>query len=98
MIYNRGTGASGYEFLDTNFKTTGLLKIAAFNNYDDNSSASITTDKKIVVMGIETDFTQGGMDLYFATQKEDGTYGLLQNMGKSINSAADEGSVLESSH
>ena len=42
-------------------------------------------------MGIETDFTQGGTDLYFANQKEDGTYGLLQNMGKVINSAADEG-------
>lgn len=42
-------------------------------------------------MGIETDFTQGGADLYFATRKEDGTYGLLQNMGKIINSAADEG-------
>lgn len=93
MVYNRGTGESGYEFLDTNFQTTGLLKIAAFNNYDDNSSASITNDKKTLVMGIETDFTQGGMDLYFATQKEDGTYGLLQNMGKSINSAADEGMV-----
>jgi hypothetical protein len=42
-------------------------------------------------MGIETDFTQGGTDLYFVKQKEDGTYGLLQNMGKVINSADDEG-------
>ncbi len=42
-------------------------------------------------MGIETDFTQGGTDLYFSNRKEDGTYGLLQNMGKVINSAADEG-------
>jgi hypothetical protein len=42
-------------------------------------------------MGIETDFSQGGSDLYFAQQKEDGTYGFLQNMGKVINSAADEG-------
>jgi hypothetical protein len=42
-------------------------------------------------MGIETDFTQGGTDLYFSNKKEDGTYGLLQNMGKVINSAADEG-------
>ncbi len=29
-------------------------------------------------------------DLYFTNAKEDGTYGLLQNMGKNINSAADE--------
>ncbi|HLN95806.1 MAG TPA: hypothetical protein VK183_09225, partial [Flavobacterium sp.] len=28
---------------------------------------------------------------YFALRKDDGTYGMLQNMGKQINSAADEG-------
>lgn len=93
MPYNRGTGESGYEFLDNTYQSLGLLKIAAFNNYEDTSSASITNDKKTIVMGIETDFTQGGMDLYFTTKKEDGTYGLLQNMGKTINSAADEGMV-----
>ncbi len=93
MIYTRGTGESGYEFLDSNYQSTGLLKITAFNNYDDTSSASITKDQKIVVMGIETDMTQGGMDLYYTTRKEDGTYGFLQNMGKTINSAADEGMV-----
>jgi hypothetical protein len=42
-------------------------------------------------MGIETDMTQGGTDLYFSNKKEDGTYGYLQNMGKAVNSAADEG-------
>jgi len=41
-------------------------------------------------MAIETDFTQGGIDLYFTTKKEDGTYGFLQNMGKILNSANDE--------
>jgi Tol biopolymer transport system component len=51
----------------------------------------ITSDGKTLIMAIETDFTQGGTDLYFTTLKEDGSYGLLQNMGKSINSAADEG-------
>lgn len=91
MVYNRGTGETGYEFLDSNYQSTGLLKIAAFNNYDDNSSATITNDQKTLILGIETDFTQGGMDLYFTTRKEDGTYGLLQNMGKVINSAANEG-------
>lgn len=91
MVYNRGTGETGYEFLDNNYQSTRLLKIAAYNNYDDSSSASITADQKTIVMGIETDMTQGGMDLYFTNKKEDGTYGLLQNMGKIINSAADEG-------
>lgn len=41
-------------------------------------------------MAIETDFTQGGTDLYFSKVKEDGTYGILQSMGKVINSAGDE--------
>ena len=91
MAYNRGTGETGYEFLDNNYQSTKLLKIAAYNNYDDTSSASITADQKIMVMGIETDMTQGGMDLYFTNKKEDETYSLLQNMGKIINSVADEG-------
>lgn len=93
MDYSKSTGETGYEFLDTNYKSTGLLKIATFNNYDDNSSASITKDQKTLVMGIETDFTQGGTDLYFTNRKEDGSYGMLQNMGKIINTAADEGMV-----
>lgn len=91
ISYNRGTGECGYEFLDTNYQSVGLLKITAFNNYDDTSSATITNDKNTLIMGIETDMTQGGMDLYFTNKKEDGTYGFLQNMGKIINSAADEG-------
>lgn len=90
-VYNRGTGETGYEFMDNNYQSTRLLKIAAYNNYDDSSSASITSNQKTMVMGIETDMTQGGMDLYFSNKKEDETYGLLQNMGKTINSAADEG-------
>ena len=67
------------------------MKIAAYNNYDKTADLTLTNDGKILIMGIETDFTQGGTDLYFANRKEDGTYGLLQNMGKVINSAADEG-------
>jgi hypothetical protein len=89
--YTRASGETGYEFLDTNYQSIGLLKIAAYNNYDDTSTASITADQKTLVMGIESDMTQGGMDLYFTNRKEDGTYGFLQNMGKTINSAADEG-------
>ena len=89
--YTHASGETGYEFLDTNYQSIGLLKIAAYNNYDDTSTASITADQKTLVMGIESDMTQGGMDLYFTNRKEDGTYGFLQNMGKTINSAADEG-------
>nr|WP_294774160.1 hypothetical protein [uncultured Flavobacterium sp.] len=89
-----GTTESGFELFVVNhgdYQNLGQLKVAAFNNYDDTAEAFLTTDRKVLIMGIETDFSQGGSDLYFAQQKEDGTYGFLQNMGKAINSAADEG-------
>lgn len=92
MNYTRGNGETGYQFLDKNYNSIGLLKIAAFTNYDDTSSATISKDSKTIIMGIETDMTQGGHDLYFTTKKDDGSYGYLQNLGKSLNSAAEESS------
>ncbi|PWA04953.1 PD40 domain-containing protein [Flavobacterium psychrotolerans] len=89
----KGTGESGFSILNgingkqQDFET---IKIAAFNNYDDTADATITQDKKIMILGIETDFTQGGTDLYFTSRKDDGTYSLLQSMGKIVNSAANE--------
>ncbi len=91
--YNRGTGETGYVFYNRNgdaFEASGILKVVAYNNYDDTSELTITADAGTIIMGIETDMTQGGADLYFANKKEDGSYGFLQNMGKVINSAADE--------
>ncbi|HEX8562519.1 MAG TPA: hypothetical protein VF676_06015 [Flavobacterium sp.] len=93
VAYGRGTGETGYEFLqmrDGKYQSVGPLKITAYNNYDDTSEATITADGKVIIIGIESDLSQGGADLYFATRKEDGTYMFLQNMGKIINSAADE--------
>lgn len=92
--YNKGTQESGYEILklqSEHYQSQGALKIAAYNNYDETSEATISSDGTILILGIETDFTHGGSDLYFSKKKEDGTYGFLQNMGKMINSAADEG-------
>ena len=92
--YTKNTTETGFEFLENkngSYQTLKPLKIAAYNNYDKTADLTLTNDGKILIMGIETDFTQGGTDLYFANRKEDGTYGLLQNMGKVINSAADEG-------
>ncbi|NNT71986.1 hypothetical protein HKT18_07140 [Flavobacterium sp. IMCC34852] len=89
-----GTTESGFELFAVNkedYQNLGHLKVAAYNNYDDTAEAFLTADRKILIMGIETDFSLGGSDLYFAQQKEDGTYGFLQNMGKVINSAAEEG-------
>lgn len=92
--YTKNTTETGFEFLENKngtYQTLKPLKIASYNNYDKTADFTMTNDGKILIMGIETDFTQGGTDLYFANRKEDGTYGLLQNMGKVINSAADEG-------
>jgi hypothetical protein len=92
--YSKNTTETGFEFFENkngSYQTLKPLKIAAYNNYEKTADITITNDGKILIMGIETDFTQGGTDLYFANRKEDGTYGLLQNMGKVINSATDEG-------
>lgn len=92
--YSKNTTETGFEFFENkngNYQSLNKLKIAAYNNYDKTSDITITNDGKTLIMGIETDLTQGGTDLYFSNRKEDGTYGLLQNMGKVINSADDEG-------
>ncbi len=87
--YTINSGASGFEFIDKS-GAKEPIKITAFNNYEDTADLTITANKKQLILAINTDFTQGGTDLYFTTRKDDGTYGLLQNMGKSINSANDE--------
>jgi hypothetical protein len=92
--YYESNGETGYEIFSIsngNYQLAGKVKVAAYNDYDETAEASATSDRKVLIMAIETDFTQGGSDMYFAIQKEDGTYGFLQNMGKVINSAADEG-------
>lgn len=91
--YNKGTSQTGFTILNAvngKYENPEIVKIAAYNNYDDTADATITSDRKKLIISIETDFTQGGKDLYYATLKEDGSYGLLQNMGKVVNSAADE--------
>ena len=93
VAYSNGTNETGYEIFSNkngNYELVKPIKVTAYNNYDDTSEATISDDQKVFIMAIETDFTQGGTDLYFAQQKEDGTYGFLQNMGKIINSANDE--------
>lgn len=90
----KGNTNSGFELFaptTAGYQSLGAVKIAAYNNYDDTADATMTSDGKTLILAIETDFTQGGTDLYFTHMKEDGTFGLLQNMGKIINSASDEG-------
>ncbi len=91
--YAAGNGDCGLELLtkkDGKLTSDGQLKITAYNNYDENCDATITADGAVLILGIETDFTQGGADLYFAKRKPDGTYSILENLGKIVNTAADE--------
>jgi len=72
-MYTRGTNDCGFELFENNagiYNSLGQLKIAAFNNYEDYSDVTITADGKVLVMALETDFTQGGIDLYFTTKKK----------------------------
>ncbi|MBC7524871.1 MAG: PD40 domain-containing protein, partial [Flavobacterium sp.] len=87
-----GNPDSGFEILENNgtYTVSESIKIVAFNNYDDAADLTITADKKIIMLALESDFSQGGSDIYFSTKKDDGTYNILQNAGKVLNSAADE--------
>jgi hypothetical protein len=66
------------------------LKITAYSNYGDYADAFLTNDGKRVLFGVESDLTVGGFDLYFTQPKDETTHGILQNMGKSLNTAGDE--------
>ena len=94
LDYKLGTAETGYvtmQSTDGILKQKSTVKITAYNNYDSTADATISKDENVIILGIESDLSQGGADLYFATRKADGSYMFLQNMGKVINSAADEG-------
>jgi len=91
--YQKGSGETGYQFIaleNGNYQPKDQLKITAYANYGDAAFLTATPELKTIVLAIESDFTQGGTDFYFTNRKEDGTFGLLQNMGKVINSADDD--------
>lgn len=91
--YRYGSEVLGFDFF--NFKAGEFsyqkpLKVIGYNNYGDYADAFFSKDAKRVLFGIESDLTQGGYDLYFTQPKDEETFGLLQNMGKHLNTAADE--------
>ena len=92
--YKTATGETGFQLFKATangtFEPGEPIKITAYANYGETADATVASDLKTIIMALESDFTQGGTDFYFATQKSDGSYGLLQSMGKTINSADDE--------
>ncbi|MEN9336187.1 MAG: hypothetical protein RLZZ500_1174 [Bacteroidota bacterium] len=93
--YQRGTQESGYELFHKTgniWVSNGPVRIMAYSNFDSFSDATMTSDGQTLILAIESDFTQGGTDMYCTHRKPDGSYGMLQSLGKMINSAADESS------
>lgn len=91
--YRRGDEYLGFDFFNWTegiFTYKKPLKVVGYNNYGDYADLFLAQDNKRILFGIESDFTQGGFDLYFSEPKDETTFGLLQNMGKSLNSAGDE--------
>ncbi|MEO5912416.1 MAG: hypothetical protein ABIP95_16135 [Pelobium sp.] len=91
--YKRGTSETGYFFYNQSgneYIQEKPLQIVAYNNFADVSDLTTNKDRSYIIVSAESDLSQGGMDLYFAKAKEDGTYSILQNLGKNINSANDE--------
>ncbi|OAQ38765.1 hypothetical protein A5893_12005 [Pedobacter psychrophilus] len=91
--YKKGTSETGfnvYKQSGENFTEEKPIQIVAYNNFDNVADLTASKDGSIIVMAIESDISQGGMDLYSAKIKDDGTYSLLQNFGKNVNSANNE--------
>lgn len=91
--FRRDGDALGFDFFQYEngaYSYKQPLKITAYNNYGDYADAHFTRDGQKILFGIESDFTSGGYDLYFTAPKDDLVYGILQNMGKSLNTAGDE--------
>ncbi|KQB99261.1 PD40 domain-containing protein [Pedobacter sp. Hv1] len=91
--FRRDGDALGFDFFNLNegvFTYQKPLKIIAYNNYGDYADAFWAKDGQHLIFGIESDLTQGGYDLYFTQPKDEESFGLLQNMGKGLNTAADE--------
>ena len=62
------------------------------NDYNKSSKANffLANNQKIILMAIERDDTRGNRDLYVSLKEEDGTWSEPRNMGRDINSNAEE--------
>ncbi len=54
------------------------------------STASLTPDNKTIYFASNRPGGYGGMDIYKSVRKDDGTWGRAENLGKTINSKANE--------
>jgi len=83
-------GFDFFSYSDGEFVRKQPVKVVAYSNYGDYADAFLSADGQRLLFALESDLTQGGFDIYFTTPKDAESYGMLQNMGKGLNTAADE--------
>lgn len=66
------------------------VEIENFYNNNQYVSYFMSQDKKILFTGIETNISNGGMDIYVSKLKENGSYSEPVNLGENINTFADD--------
>jgi len=66
------------------------LNIKNDYNYSDRAHYFLSNSQKILLMSVDREDTKGGRDLYVSFEQTDSTWSEPLNLGKNINTAADE--------
>jgi outer membrane protein OmpA-like peptidoglycan-associated protein/tetratricopeptide (TPR) repeat protein len=69
---------------------TRPVSIGAINSKNLESTASLTPDGKTIYFASNRPGGYGGLDIYKATKKSDGTWSNIKNLGPTVNTKADE--------
>ncbi len=67
------------------------LKIKNDYNYNEKSNYFLANSRQVLILSVERDDSYGARDLYVSFFKEDSTWTEPQNLGKSVNTAGDDG-------
>lgn len=85
-----GSGMSISKRNSMGWEVPKQVEIDNFYNNNQYVSYFMSQDKKILFTGIETNTSNGGMDLYVSKLEEDGSYSEPINLGENINTFADD--------
>lgn len=61
-------------------------------NYSDKANYFLTNNRRVLILSVERDDTNGGRDLYVSFFQQDSTWSEPLNMGKGLNSVAEDAS------
>jgi outer membrane protein OmpA-like peptidoglycan-associated protein len=93
-VYEANGGASGG--VSITYKDSGQwsfpqpLEIKDYQNLNEYSEFSLSNNRKILVMAIETEASYGDRDIYVCFANEQGVWSKPLNLGNQINTAATE--------